>query len=109
MKPVHWLGTSLVDLRKLDDDARNEARYQLDKVQSGNEPTDWKSMPSVGMGVKEIRIHGATQDRVIYVAKFAEAVFVLHVFTKKTQQTSQKDIDISRKRFAELIRKRTEQ
>ena len=106
MKPVDWLGTSLMDLKKLDADARNEAGYQLDKVQRGDEPSDWKPMPTVGMGVKEIRIHGATEDRVVYVAKFAEAVYVLHVFAKKTQLTAQTDIDIARKRFARLLEER---
>jgi phage-related protein len=109
MKPVDWVGSSLSDLRRFDADARSEAGYQLDKVQRGEEPTDWKPMPSVGMGVNEIRIHGATEDRVIYIAKFAEAVYVLHAFTKKTQQTSPKDIEVARKRFAQLIRERTGQ
>ena len=109
MKPVDWLGTSLNDLRKLDAETHNEAGYQLDKVQRGEEPSDWKPMPTVGMGVKEIRIHGATEDRVIYIAKFIEAVYVLHVFTKKSQQTAPRDVEIARNRFAKLIQERKQQ
>ena len=66
-------------------------------------------MPSVGLGVKEVRVHSHGEYRVIYVAKFAESIYVLHAFKKKAQRTPQKDIDISRMRFRALIdqRKRT--
>jgi len=68
-------------------------------------PTIFKPMPSVGKGVEEIR---ATEEsgayRVIYVARCAEAVRVLHAFQKKTQATSSRDIEIAGKRFAHLAR-----
>jgi phage-related protein len=66
------LGSSHADHKKFDSDARSEAGYQLDKVQNGGEPSDWKPMNNVALGVKEIRIHTSTENRVIYVAKFAE-------------------------------------
>lgn len=85
-----------------------EAGYQLDKVQNGIEPTDWKPMPSVGQGVKEIRIRDdAGAFRVIYVAKLAKAVYVLHCFQKKTEQTSSQDVELARKRYKELMKERT--
>jgi phage-related protein len=106
MKSLKWLGTSLADVKKFDDDARREAGYQLGKVQDGQEPSDWKPMSSVALGVQEIRIHTATESRILYVAKFAEAVYVLHAFTKKTQKTDLRDIDIAKRRLAKLAAER---
>ena len=95
-------------MRKFPEQARREAGYQLDKVQSGRDPNDWKPMPSVGAGVKEIRIADDTGAfRVIYLAKLADAVHVLHCFQKKTQQTSKKDIELARKRFKDLMREQS--
>lgn len=86
--------------------ARREAGFQLDKVQQGGEPDDWKPMRSIGQGVREIRIRDeAGAYRVIYLAKLADAVYVLHCFQKKTEQTSDRDIELARKRFRELMRK----
>lgn len=108
MKPVVFRGTSLEDLRKFPEQARREAGYQLDKVQSGHDPTDWKPMPSIGAGVKGIRIGDETGAfRVIYVAKPADAIHVLHCFQKKTQQTSRKDIELARKRYRNLMREQS--
>lgn len=105
MKPIHFRGTSIDDLRAFPADVRREAGYQMDKVQHGLEPTDWKPMPSIGEGVKEIRIRDeAGAFRVIYVAKLADAVYVLHCFQKKTQQSSPKDIALARKRFKDLMK-----
>ena len=86
-------------------DARQDAGYQLDKLQRGLMPNDFKPMPAVGKGVEEIRIRDdAGIYRVIYTARLAEAVFVLHAFQKKTQRTSQRDLQIARTRFSELMR-----
>ena len=105
MKPIRFVGPSLDALREFPNDARREAGYQLDKVQHGMEPADWKPMVSIGEGVKEIRIRDETGAfRVVYVAKLAETVFVLHCFQKKTQRTSQSDIALARKRYKELMR-----
>ena len=60
-------------------------------------------MPTVGAGVQEIRIRDAAGVfRVIYVAKFADAVYVLHCFRKTTQKTSKTDLDLATKRYREL-------
>jgi len=102
MKPLNFIGPSLDDLRNFPDEARKAAGFELNSVQSGLEPSDWKPMPSIGRGVKEIRIHVLGEWRIIYVAKFEEAVYVLHSFQKKTQRTNQRDIELARKRFKQI-------
>ena len=105
MKPVQFLGDSLKCLREFPDDARQDAGRQLDQVQRGKQPTDFKPMPSIGKGVEEIRIwDDAGTFRVIYTARLPAAVYVLHVFQKKTQTTSQRDSDVAKARFAQLMR-----
>lgn len=105
MKSVQFLGTSRRDLREFPDEARREAGYQLDRVQWGLPPNDFKPMPSIGKGVEEIRIWEASGTyRIIYTARLAETVFVLHAFQKKTQATSPRDIEIARLRFKQLMR-----
>jgi phage-related protein len=104
-KPIEFLGDSLDALRSFPLQARREAGFQLDKVQHGGEPADWKPMRSVGPGVREIRLrYEAGAFRVIYLAKLADAVYVLHCFQKKTEQTSEKDIELARRRYKELMR-----
>jgi phage-related protein len=105
-KPVAWLGSSLDDLRAFPADARRVAGYQLGRAQQGLLPTDWKPMPTVGSGVLEIRVHTRVEHRVIYVAKFEDAVYVLQVFEKRTRQTPQRDIQLAQKRLADLNRRR---
>ena len=81
------------------------AGFQIFQVQEGHDPDDWKPMSSIGPGVREIRIReedGAF--RVIYVAKFADAVYVLHCFQKKTQKTGFDDIALASRRYKDLIR-----
>lgn len=98
-------GSALSDLRVFPNSARREAGYQLDKVQNEQLPTDWKPMTTVGKGVLEIRIRDETGAfRVIYTAKFADAMYVLHCFQKKTQKTSKTDLDLAAKRYGDLIK-----
>ena len=104
-KPVEFLGSALRDLRAFPDAARREAGHQLDQLQNGREPDDWKPMASIGSGVEEIRIKDrAGAFRVIYVARFADAVYVLHCFQKKTQKTSQRDLDLAATRYRDLAK-----
>ena len=105
-KQVKWLGNSRDNIRDFPSDPRREAGYQLERVQAGKDPADWKPMPSVGLGVKEIRVRDGGAFRVIYVARFAEAVYVLHAFQKKANKTPKPDIELARKRFRELIQER---
>lgn len=105
MKPIDFRGASLDDLRAFPQTALREAGYQLDRVQRGLLPDDAKPMSSIGKGVMEVRIWDeAGTFRVVYVAKFADAVYVLHCFQKKTQQTARKDIDLATKRFKDLLK-----
>ena len=106
MKPIAFLGDSLDELRAFPDAARHEAGFQLDKLQRGLMPDDFKPLTSVGKGVQEIRIRDTSGAyRVIYIAKLEDAVYVLHAFKKKTQRTSNADIALAKRRFVELMRK----
>jgi phage-related protein len=102
MKDVVFIDSALEDLRGFPPEARREAGYQVDLVQQGIEPSDWKPVRAVGAGVREIRVHEAGEHRVLYVASFEDAVYVLHAFQKKTQKTARKDIELARKRFQAL-------
>jgi phage-related protein len=102
MKPLNFIGSSLDDLRNFPEEARKAAGFELYAVQRELEPCDWKPMLSIGRGVKEIRIHVLGEWRIIYVAKFEDAVHVLHSFQKKTQKTNQHDIEIARKRYKQI-------
>jgi len=104
VKPIAFLGGSLDDLRGFPADARREAGYQLDRVQRGLHPDDWRPMQSIGTGVREIRVRErAGVFRVIYVATFADAVYVLHAFQKKTRQTAKRDVDLAVSRLREQM------
>jgi len=83
--------------------------YQLRRVQHGLSPDDWKPMASVGAGVQEIRIHAGTEHRILYVAKFEEAIYVLHGFEKRTRRTRQADIDLAKRRLATVRAWRAQQ
>lgn len=102
MKSLRFVGSSLDDLRKFPADARRQAGFELDALQRGLEPSDWKPMGSVGPGVREVRIHAGGEWRILYVARFAEAVYVLHSFQKKTQKTRQADIELARARYRQV-------
>jgi phage-related protein len=100
VKTVIWQGSSYRDILAFPGDARREAGYQLDKVQRGQEPDNWKPVNTVGIGVREIRIQDASGIyRVIYVTNIGECIYVLHAFKKKTQKTSQQDLRLARARF----------
>jgi phage-related protein len=106
MKPVVWLGDSRTQVGDFVPEARRRAGHELSLVQAGEQPSDWKPMPSVGLGVNEIRVRVAGAHRVIYVAKFLEAVYVLHAFEKKSQKTARADIELARMRFRALVQAR---
>jgi phage-related protein len=105
MKMLKFRGSALNDLRAFPNSVRREAGYQLDKVQNEQAPSDWKPMATIGKGVQEIRIRDEVGAfRVIYVAKFVDAVYVLHCFQKKTQKTSKTDLDLAVKRYGDLMK-----
>jgi len=99
MKPLKFVGTSHDDLCAFPAEARRAVGFELWQVQNGATPSDWKPMADLGPGVYEIRVQVLGEWRVIYVAKFAEAVYVLHAFQKKTQRTRRQDIELARRRY----------
>jgi phage-related protein len=104
MKKIQFLGDSLKSLREFPEDAKHDVGYQLDKVQRGEQPDDFKPMPTIGKGVEEIRVRDDSGIyRVIYTARLADTVYVLHAFQKKTQTTAKRDIALASKRYAELM------
>ena len=107
MKLIVFLGDSVAQLRAFPDVARRNAGFQLDRVQRGLDPDDWKPMSRIGQGVREIRVRDAAGAfRVIYVATLADAVYVLHAFQKKTPRTSARDLALAESRYRELKRSR---
>jgi phage-related protein len=103
-RPLIWLGTSLDDLKEFPVEAKKEAGHQLNSVQNGFDPTDWKPFGLIGPGVREIRIkdsHGIF--RIMYVAKFVEGVYVLHSFQKKAQKTAKQDIELAKARYNSIV------
>lgn len=105
MKPVEFIGNSLKSLREMPFGGRRALGFQLERVQQGYEPLDWKPIPSVGSGVYEIRARDdAGAYRMMYVSKFDDAIYVLHCFVKKTQKTSKLDIELARSRYHALLR-----
>ena len=102
MKSLKFVGSSQDDLRDFPAEARRQAGFELYAIQRGFDPTDWKPMQDIGAGVREIRIHVLGEWRVLYVAKFADAVYVLHAFQKKTQKTKREDIELARRRYRQI-------
>ena len=102
-KPLHFIGSSLEDLRAFPDEARRDAGFNLNFVQRGLEPSDWKPMKTVGAGVNELRVRDRSGVfRVIYLATRPEAVYVLHCFQKKTRKTHKADIELAVRRLRQI-------
>ena len=102
-KPVVWLDDSRKRVRDFPKAARQRAGFELWEVQQGNDPSDWKPMASVGPGVREIRVHADGEFRVLYIAKFDEAIYVLHAFEKKSRRTPKADVDLAGARYRALV------
>lgn len=103
-KEIRWVGSAYEDLLDFPVEARRQAGFQLGKVQAGLEPGDWKPFDEVGAGTREIRIRSAGGAfRVMYVARFEEALYVLHCFQKKAQATSQQDKRIAETRYRAVV------
>lgn len=106
VKQIIWLGDSLERLREFEPDAKRIAGYQLERVQAGRKPSDFKPMPPIGLGANEIRIRTRESYRVLYVAKYPEAVYVLHAFVEKSTKAPKVDLEIGRQRFKTLVQGR---
>jgi phage-related protein len=99
------MGGSREELREFPETAQDSLGFELYRVQCGLDPKDWKPMPTVGSGVREIRVRDqAGIFRLIYLATRPEGVYVLHCFQKKTQQTSRLDLELAKKRFKAIAR-----
>ena len=108
-KDLIWVGTARADLAALPEDARRHLGFELREVQCGREPSDWKPMSSVGAGVIEIRVRSSGNAfRALYVAKFPEAIYVLHAFQKRSQKMPLLDLALARSRYAAVRRHRQE-
>jgi phage-related protein len=104
MKKLKFCASSLQDLIAFSPEARKRAGFQLDKVQHGKQPDDFKPMPSIGKGVEELRVRDETGAyRVVYLARLVDAVYVLHCFQKKTQQTAKHDIEVAKQRLKDVL------
>jgi phage-related protein len=106
MKRIVWIGDSLVAIRRFPPEAKREAGFQLERLQCGMQPHDWKPMPSIGPGVEEIRVRGGGAHRVLYTARFPEAVYVLHAFAKRSRKTARADLELGRTRYRVLMQYR---
>ena len=105
MKHIEFCGQSLDTIRTFPVRAKRECGHQLDMVQRGMDPQNWKPLGQIGPGVREIRVQDQGQYRVIYVAKFEDAIYVLHAFHKKTQQIRKADKDIAKREYLLVQRK----
>lgn len=105
LKPVEWMGDSLRRVKSFSKAVRQQVGYELELVQHGMEPSDWKPLPIVGPGVSEIRIHAEGEHRIFYVAKFPGAVYVLHAFKKTTRAAPRAAIALARARYQEVLRR----
>ena len=100
MKPLVFLGSSRDDLLAMPRGVRHGIGVELLRVQFGALPSDFKPMTAVGPGAQEIRVRDASGAyRAIYVAKFDAAIYVLHAFQKKTQQTARADLALAKLRY----------
>jgi phage-related protein len=102
MKKTIFLGNSKDNLKDFPEDARRDSGIELYQVQLGLDPVDWKSMPSIGAGVREIRVRTRGAYRIIYLASRPEGIYVLHCFQKKTQKTAQSDIELAKSRYRQI-------
>jgi phage-related protein len=102
MKPLRFVGSSLSDLRAFPTDARRAAGFELWQVQRGLMPSDFKPLLGVGPGAYEIRVQVSGEWRVIYVAKFAHGIYLLHAFQKKTRKTRKEDVELARRRYRQI-------
>lgn len=102
MKKLLFIGSSIDTLRDFPAEVRREAGFELDAVQRGLMPSDFKPMLNIGVGVYELRIHVLGEWRILYVAKRPEAIYVLHAFQKKTQKTRHEDIELAIRRYKQI-------
>ena len=102
LKPITWLGNSKEVIRSWPEMTRKRAGEELFRLQIGSEPLHWRSMKSVGRGVREIKISEGGQQRVFYLTRRNEGVFILHAFEKRTRRTAKSEIDLGKQRLKSI-------
>lgn len=103
--PIAWIGSTLEDIKAFPDSIKRELGHDLDLVQQGLEPRDFKPMQNLGAGILEIRVKDRNGIfRLVYVAKFTDTIYCLHAFQKKTQQTAKHDRDVIKARYKAITR-----
>jgi phage-related protein len=110
MKKITYVGNVQAEIFSFPERVRQRVMTALTMISANVDlsPKDFKYMPAVGVGCYELRIRMDRQYRVMYVAKYHEAVYILHAFIKKTEQTSKIDIEIAAKRYQALTHYRME-
>jgi phage-related protein len=108
-KVVQFLGTSRRDLSEFPDNAKAEAGHQIWRVQIGLDPNNWKPFPTVGKGVREIKIRQEGQFRIFYLMQLEETVYVIHAFQKKSAKTAKADVDLAKTRYKQLMDAKNDQ
>ncbi len=104
LRPIAWVGSAFDDLLCFPEKVRREAGYQLHRLQAGLEAADWKPMTEIGRGVEEVRLRSSSGAyRILYLARFEEAVYILHCFIKKSRRTSEHDKRIAKARFQSVM------
>lgn len=105
-KQIGWVGNSKKEILELDAITRKHFGFQLNAIQCGETPADFKHMQTIGSGVYEIRVddeNGKNTGRCFYVTKFENTVFILHCFKKLQNKTPKKNIELGQKRYKMLI------
>jgi phage-related protein len=106
-KTIVWCGDTLDRVREFPEAARRRSGQELNRLQNGHQPFDWKPLSNIGPGVCEIRVHREGEYRVLYVSKFPEAIYVLHAFAKKSRKTPSRELSMGLSRFHALTLLRT--
>ena len=107
-KNIFWVGSSMRAFQAIPERARLRFSYDLERVQDGSHPSSWRPMSTVGAGVVEMRVSADGAFRLLYVAKYPEGIYVLHVFLKKSRKTSMLDHEVARARLKAVLRARGE-
>ncbi len=106
MSDLYWCGSSLGDLRAFPKSAKISLGREIDRLEHGALPINYKPLKSLGKGITGVYEIRTSDDgkiyRVAYVAKFGDDIVILHCWNKKTQTTSESDKKLIVKRYREF-------
>jgi phage-related protein len=106
MKDVIWIADALDVLKNFPAQARHDLGVELMRVQAGLNPVRYRPMPSIGLGVQEIKVKYRGEYRLIYVARFEEGVYAISSFHKKSQRTPKRELELAKARYKQLVKDR---